>query len=59
MTAFVLLNTLAAAFVVGGLYAVTRLGYLAGGGTLDRTPRRFELHRGSAGREATDERRAA
>jgi hypothetical protein len=59
MTALILINTIAAVIVVGGLYAVTRLGYLAGGGKLDRTPLRFEIHRGSGERAATQQRRAA
>ncbi|HEX3454938.1 MAG TPA: hypothetical protein VHS03_09940 [Gaiellaceae bacterium] len=59
MTALIFINTIAAVIVVGGLYAVTRLGYLSGGGRFDRTPLRFELHRGAAEREATGERRAA
>ena len=59
MTALILINTIAAVIVVGGLYAVTRLGHLTGGGKFDRTPLRFELHRGSGEREATSDRRAA
>jgi hypothetical protein len=65
MTALILINTIAAVIVVGGLYAVTRLGYLAGGGKFDRaTPLRFELRsasrtRGAAERESTSDRRAA
>jgi hypothetical protein len=59
MTALILVNSIAAVVVVGGLYAVTRLGYLTGGGKFDRTPLRFELHRGSAERASTQQRRAA
>jgi hypothetical protein len=59
MTALIAINSIAAVIVVGGLYAVTRLGYLTGGGTFDRTPLRFEVVRGAAEREATSDRRAA
>jgi hypothetical protein len=59
MTALILINLIASAVVVGGLYLAMRLGYLAGGGRFDRTPLRFELHRGSAERESTERRRAA
>jgi hypothetical protein len=59
MTALILINSIAAVIVVGGLYAVTRLGHLTGGGKFDRTPLRFELHSGSAERDATQQRRAA
>ncbi len=59
MTALIVINSIAAAVVVGGLYAVTRLGHLTGGGKFDRAPLRFELVRGTAEREATRDRRAA
>jgi hypothetical protein len=59
MTALILINTIAAVIVVVGLYAVTRLGYLTGGGKFDRTPLRFEIHRGSGTPEQAEQRRAA
>jgi hypothetical protein len=59
MTALILINTIAAVIVVGGLYTVTRLGHLTGGGKFDRTPLRFELHRGFAEQDARQQRRAA
>jgi hypothetical protein len=59
MTALILINLIASAVVVGGLYLAMRLGYLAGGGRFDRTALRFELHHGSGERESTEHRRAA
>jgi len=58
MTALILINTIAALIAVGGLYAVTRFGYLAGRGRFDRRPVRLELLRRAAERPST-ERRAA
>ena len=64
MTALILINLIAAAAVVGGLYLAMRLGYLAGGGRFDRTRLRFELRsvaspRGAGEREPAEQRRAA
>ncbi len=59
MTALILINLIASAVVVGGLYPAMRLGHLAGGGRFDRTALRFEFHRGSGERESTEHRRAA
>ena len=59
MTALILINLIAAAVVVGGLYVAMRLGQLAGGGRFDRTALRFELHRGSGERESVEQHRRA
>jgi hypothetical protein len=59
VTALIVLNSIAAALVVLGLVAATRLGYVTAGGRFDLARRSFELRRGAAERDAAAERRAA
>ncbi|HST25874.1 MAG TPA: hypothetical protein VLJ76_07770 [Gaiellaceae bacterium] len=47
MTALILVNTIAAAVVAGGLVAATRFGHLTAGGRFERTLRRLELREGA------------
>ncbi len=46
MTAIIVANSIAAAFVIGGLAVAMRLGHLTASGRFERALRRFELHRG-------------
>ena len=59
MTALILINTIAAAVIIGGLVAVTRFGHLTAGGRFERTLCRLELHEGAGRVEREIERRAA
>jgi hypothetical protein len=60
MTAIVIANTIAAALVIAGLAVAMRFGHLTAGGRLDRTLRRFDVHRGEAvTADQTELRRAA
>ena len=60
MTAIIVANAIAAAFVIAGLATAMGLGHHTAGGRFERTLRRFELLRGgAAARSGTDLRRAA
>jgi len=59
MTALIVVNSIAAAVVIGGLITVGRLGHLTATGRFEREVRPLELHHGAGEDRHLQGRRAA